>query len=350
MKRQHIAIIRDHSGSMGHLTRFAKDDYNMQINCLKGLAKDNDIETSLTVVECGQGRVRNLIHVERERERIEWVPELYSYDANGGGTPLFDSVGKAIEILEKVPTVEDVSFLVLAITDGENNQTYFWNAVRLAKKIQELQATDRWTFAFRVPRGYKAPLVRMGIPEDNIMEWEQTKAGVEQAAEQTRQSYQNYYTGRASGQTSTTKFFTNLVHVTERDLQGQLTDISHEVMTGEVMTGSIISAKGIKGEAIQTFVETRFHDSYVKGHYFYQLVKDEKVQESKLIVLYNKKSGCYYAGHQVRVILGLPQYGEQKVIPGNHGEWVIYVQSTSTNRILPIGTRVLRWKTARTVR
>ena len=40
-----------------------------------------------------------------------------------------------------------------------------------AAKVRELQATDRWTFTFRTPRGGRKTLEEMGIPAQNVQEW-----------------------------------------------------------------------------------------------------------------------------------------------------------------------------------
>lgn len=324
---------------MRGLTTYARDDYNLQLNVLKGLAKSMSIETSLTVIECGSDRIRSLIFVERQREMIDWIPECHDYRANGGGTPLFDSVGQAIEILEKVVVnpEEDASFLVVAITDGQNNQISWWTASRLSKKIAELQATDKWTFTFRVPHGYKNALTKLGIYDDNILEWEQTQAGVEKASQQTVQAYQSYYTSRSAGQTSTSKFFTNLEHVSSAEVHAKLNDISREVQILTVQNGH-------EGAAIKTFVETRTGRGYVAGSAFYQLIKGEKVQDSKEIIIQDRTKNTVYSGWEARNLLGLPRHGEVKVHPGKHGNYDIFVQSRSVNRILPVGSKVILWR------
>jgi hypothetical protein len=76
-------------------------------------------------------------------------------------------------------------------------------------------------------------------------------------------------------------------------------------------------------------------------------MKTEKiVQGYKQIAVRNKKSGAVYAGQAARQLLQLPSTGNITLKPGTHGDWDIYIQSTSLNRILPAASSVLYWKNA----
>lgn len=339
MKKQYIAIIRDHSGSMGGLVQAAKEDYNTNLAAIKEMSQQTNIETLLTVVQCGIGRNASVV-VETENRPIQWVDPIYNYEATGGSTPLFDSIGRSIEVLEGVHDKNDadVSFLVLAVTDGEDNRQLQWNTARLKKKIQELQGTDHWTFAFRVPRGhYKQHLMsQFGISGDNILEWEQTNRGVQESSQATTQAYSTYYAGRTRGVTSSQSFFTDLTKVTTTQVQQTLNDITHEVTVYTVKDG-------YEGESIRGFIEKKMARSYIPGTAFYQLVKSEKIQDNKQVILKDKNTGKFWSGTAARATLGLNSYGEVRVKPGNHGNWDVFVQSRSVNRILPVGTVVAYW-------
>jgi hypothetical protein len=84
--------------------------------------------------------------------------------------------------------------------------------------------------------------------------------------------------------------------------------------------------------------------SYVKGTAFYQLTKPEDVvQDYKILLVLDKKSGAVYSGRDARTLLGLPTSGNCKIIPGNHGNFEVYIQSTSINRKLPGGSKLVIW-------
>ena len=152
--KTYIGISRDHSGSMYSIRNAAKTDYNETIKFLHETS--TDLETYISVVNCGVGRSPT-VSIDEVNTHVKFVKPLTTYSANATGTPLFDSVGKLIEQFEQSPDANNssVSFLIMAITDGEENSSRIWSASKLSNKIKDLQKTDRWTFVFRVPRGYK---------------------------------------------------------------------------------------------------------------------------------------------------------------------------------------------------
>lgn len=342
-KIQHIAIIRDHSGSMGHITRAAMADYNTTITGIKDASNSAGFKTYITTVKCGDRYAP--VEVETQSLDINLVPTLYTYGAHGG-TPLFDSVGRAIEILERSKVFDtngqiDQSFLVLAITDGEENQSYTWKKHNLKAKFQELEATGEWTFAFRVPKGsYKAALHRdFGISLDNILEWEATTRGVEEATVATASSFNTYYAQRSRGVKASSAFFTNL-NVTKAQVdRSSLKNISLQLQTLRVLNG-------VEGARIDNFMVTKTGHPYDKGTAFYQLVKPEYINDDKGVIIRHKQGRECYSGAEARDMLGLPKLGKVRVRPGQHGDWDVFVQSRSDNRILPVNTEVLFWANA----
>lgn len=334
--KQYIGISRDHSGSMNTLRHAALKDYNDNIVAIQSAAKDKAIDTIVSVVRCG---IKSGVDRETVNSNVQAIKPLSYYDADGS-TPLFDSVGELIDLLSAVPDRDDpnVSFLVMAVTDGEENHSRTWTGQRLSAKIRELQATDRWTFVFRVPRGYSSSLVRLGIPAGNIQEWETTERGMRESSAQTVSAFSNYYAQRSVGVRSTTAFYADMSNVTKKDVDSTMTNISSEVRIWPVKTPDVIAS----------FVSQKAKKPYRVGTAFYQLTKPEKaVQDYKLIVIRSKSNGAVYAGQSARDLLGLPTTGSIKLIPGDHGDWDIYIQSTSTNRNLIAGTNVLYWEHAK---
>jgi len=358
--KQYIGISRDHSGSMATLRTAAMKDYNQNIEGIKQGAHDSDIDTIVSVIECGvdmpmphtsyaakvggggysyygsQATYRFVV----QNSSVNSLKQLTSYAANGSSTPLFDSLGELIESLEKVPDAknEDVSFLVLAVTDGIENSSKNWDATRLGKKIKELQSTDRWTFALRVPRGFKYTLVRnLGIPEGNVFEWEQTERDLERSTVATMGATQNYYAARAKGVRGSTRFYSDLHNVKVADVAKTL---------DEIKGYRVFKVKD--KEQIRPFVESKLgkNKEMKMGAAFYQLTKPEKIQGHKRICIRHKFSGKVFEGDNARKLLGIPAGGEVKVYPGNHGDYDVFVQSTSTNRNVLPDTEVLYWEGA----
>jgi hypothetical protein len=340
--KNYIGISRDHSGSMRSIARAAARDYNDNIAAIRESSISNNQDTIVSVVECGYGTtssVRRAI-VNSSVNQLQPIAES-AYTADGHGTPLFDSVGELIEMFEATPDANDpdVSFLVMAVTDGAENASRKYNATSIARKIRELQQSDRWTFVFRVPRGYARQLLGLGIPEGNILEWDQTQKGVEVATSRTREAFTEYMTARSSGVRSTQKFYTDLSNVSSKEVAAVLEDVSKDVLIWPV---------GPKDNdvEIRPFVEGRLNGKpMLKGAGFYQLTKTEPtVQATKKILIRDKSTSAIYFGAAARQMLGLPTYGNVRLAPGNHGNFDIFIQSTSVNRKLASGTSLVYWE------
>jgi hypothetical protein len=339
--KNYIGISRDHSGSMRCIAHVASKDYNSKIESIRAATLENNQDTIVSVTECGHGHTAGIKRVI-VNSNVTTLQPLTSYDANGYGTPLFDSVGDLIEQFEAMPDASnpEVSFLVMAITDGHENASKRYNARSLADKIRRLSATDRWTFVFRVPRGHGRNLARLGIPEGNILEWDQTERGVTQAAKRDAEAFTEYFKGRSAGIGATSKFYTDLSNVTSKDVATVMEDVSKEVLVLPV---------GVNDNAVQIrpFVETRLGRPMKKGAGFYQLTKTEPiVQDYKKILIRDKTTQSIYHGAAARQMLGLPTYGNIRLAPGNHGNFDIFVQSTSVNRKLAAGTNLIYWENA----
>ena len=337
--KNYIGFSRDHSASMRGIANAAMNDYNDNIAAIKEAALANQQDTIVSVVECGVGSPatvqRNVVN-----SSVHALSPITSYHANGSSTPLYDSVGELIEMFEQVPDAKDetVSFLVMVITDGEENSSRRWNARTVCAKIQQLQATDRWTFVFRVPRGGKSRLISYGIPEGNILEWDQTQKGVEVATVATRDAFTGYFGARSKGIKSTETFYASMANVSATKVKAALTDISSEVSLWPVLPNE-------DGEMVREFCEKRLGSGgMLKGAAFYELTKlEKKVQDYKQICVRDKKNKMIYAGSAARDLLGLPHAGDIKLAPGVYSNFDIFIQSTSVNRKLPAGSTVLYW-------
>jgi hypothetical protein len=335
----HVGIVRDHSASMKNLTSAAKDDYNATLEEMK--KQDNTFNNVyISVVECGVGYNAE-VKTAYQNVKARMLSTMSNYVADGGGTPLYDSVMKTIEILlynerNRFSIInEGVAFLVIITTDGFENRSRT-TAAQLAEMIRKLNSTDLWTFVFRVPKGHKQNIIQIGVSENNVLEWEQTTEALKQASNATISSAAKYFDGRSRGVTSTQSFYTtDLTNITISKIKKELTDI-----TSKIMIESVWSID--EGTAIKYFCDIHFGE-YQVGYAYFELTKSEKVQRYKNIVIKHKKSGKYYGGHEARTILGLPDY-EVKVNPGDHHQYEVYIQSTSLNRKLVPKTKVLYWK------
>lgn len=129
--------------------------------------------------------------------------------------------------------------------------------------------------------------------------------------------------------------------VSDRDIQ-RLDDLSADFTTMRVDADRI---------EIRDFVNGRLNKNarlrrvlgpvYQVRRAYYQLTKPEKVQAAKDILIRDKSTGAIYGGHQARALIGMPTGCEVRVRPGDHGNYDIFVLSTSHNRKLVANTDLL---------
>lgn len=84
----------------------------------------------------------------------------------------------------------------------------------------------------------------------------------------------------------------------------------------------------------------------LKGAAFYQLTKTEpEVQDHKRIIIRDKTTNAIYEGAAARQMLGLPTYGTIRLAPKDlsSSNFDMYIQSTSVNRKMTVGTNVVYW-------
>jgi len=324
-----ILYVLDASGSMNGLRYDVMRAFNSNLQTAKTKSKESNQQTSATLTTFGEAPFSHPI-VKLKDIDVNLVTELNAANyAPYGNTPLLDAVGQTINLFknDKDP---NTSFVMFVVTDGQENCSENYTRTSLAKLIKEVSKTDRWTFVFLVPPGEADSISQnLDIPRGNIMEWETTSLGIEKFTSQVNSGINNYYASRASGQTAVRSFFTDMSKVSAKEVKKKLDDIKNDVMVWTVN----------KEEEIRDFVENHKF-KYVKGNAFYQLTKPETIQSNKKIILVEKNKLSVYAGEDARELLKLPN-STTKVIPGNHSNWDIFVQSTSTNRKLVRGTKLV---------
>lgn len=337
--KTYVGIVRDHSGSMHSYKEAARKDYNAQINAVKEATIREGQDTIVSVVTFGGDGYLSTPKRAVVNSSIGALKPLTEYPV-GGGTPLYGSIGELINLFESLPDAKEpgVAFLLLIFTDGDETGSPGWDALRLQRKISELQRTDRWTFTFRVPPGRGTRTQRdLGVHAGNILQWETTERGLEESTTRTQAATQTYYSARAVGATATKSFYnTDLSNISKASVKKALHDITAQVQTYDV------AARDNRTQ-IKDFIE-RKTGHYQLGSAFYQLMKTEpKVHEGKMIAVRDRRTGKIFSGSEARRVLGLPEAGTIKVVPGNHGEFEVFVQSKSVNRNLVGGTKLLYW-------
>lgn len=329
--KNYIAIVLDSSSSIrdNRLTQHLRNAFNSIKATLKKKSALSNQDTYVTLITFNE-RVNLPLF---KHANVNMIPDLdhTNYNPNGG-TALFDAVAKAIEIFDSVPVDNETSFLIYPITDGEERNSVFTSATDLRRMITNHEDKGNWTFAFQLPTGRRSSFCRQfGVSEDNVSEWEQTEEGTQHMEEKTSVGITKYMDDRAAGNKMSKTFFKVTPDLSGVNVKMRLDDIAHKFRVYTVPAESVI----------RSFVEDKTGKDYIPGTAFYQLVKTEKVQPSKEVVIQEKPKGKIYGGPQARDLIGLPHAQHARIIPGNHDNYDIFIQSKSVNRILPRGSKLL---------
>lgn len=327
----HIAMVIDNSYSMGHLEARVADVFDAQVDYLRRKSRELGQQTRVSVYQFGSNI--DCLAWDTDVDRVGSLRDLYA--ADGGMTRLIDASCTAIEDLQEISQrYGDHSFLMWVITDGGENASVMCDRRDLKQMINDLD--DNWTVACMVPNNKGVHYAKQcGFPLGCIAQWDATSIrGLDEAAYEFQAALDNYMIGRSNGIRSTNTFYTDTSNLKVKDLKGRLRAINAKQY--KVL-------KGTKdGEQIRDLV-TRRTRNYVKGSAYYELVKPEKVQHYKQVLVQNKESDKLYGGDQARNIIGLGG-ADARVRPGDHGKWRIFIQSTSVNRKIPRGTQVVVMK------
>jgi hypothetical protein len=324
--KNHIAVLLDVSISMRSILPQVKTVFQNQIEFLRKKSILAEQETRVSVYTFSD-QVQNLIYDVDVARPME-IDTLKSI----GNTALLDAVGMSLDDFTLLPEkYGDHSFILYLLTDGEENSSRKFNPAMIKQKIAGLPENYS-VCAFAPSRNSMELLEAYGIPKGNIEKWDTTEAGIKEVGLKFEQSMDNFYVARTKGIRASSTVFSDLSKLTLDDVK---------TVAKEVKNYQIIINEDVKAVYIKPLVETKLNINYVKGRSFYELVKNETVQEDKEIAIQDKKTGKVYVGYDARAILNLPRVGSVKITPVQSPKWNIYVQSNAVNRNVIPKQRVL---------
>lgn len=336
----HIAFCIDESGSVSGIIVPLVEAYNQTVTDIRSSVLDEGQEASMTAMAFGDRVLKHrILYVG---EQVQTVKSLNADDFNPSGmTPLFDSVYRAIKKLEELDDGKPgTSFIISTVTDGQENESVDPGVPTTVRLIEEKTATDRWTFTFLVPNGREDIFSRrFNIPRGNIQGWDtKTARGTKEAFIVSSASYKNFFKKKSDvgvkKNMSSKSFYSSTSDLTVRTARSALSEITNQV---QFVTDQ--DTKQIRQIILDAGLD------WIKGAAFYQLIKTEKkVQDYKLVALRVKTSGKVYCGQEARDMLGIGQaVGTVRLVPGDHGKFDVFIQSTSVNRKISGGSEVMYW-------
>lgn len=326
----HIVLVLDASSSMQPFANELIKVADKQIGYLARRSTELDQETRITVYAFssrdyfGAPDIQCLIY-DKDVLRMPSIAGLYKAS---GATPLIDATLLALNDLALTPEIYGQhSFLMYVLTDGEEN-TSRSHPDELGRKIAGLP--DNWTIATFVPNQtgvFEAK--RFGFPKENIAVWDSTSAaGINEAGERIRQTTETFMQNRTKGIRGSRNLFSlDTPSISKVDQTLNSLNYGQFRLLDVPCTGRI-----------DEFVESNLGRPYKLGEAYYQLMKKETIQPQKEVAIMTKSK--VYVGKEARQLLGLPDY-HVDVQPSNFPGYEIFVQSTSVNRKLIAGTKLL---------
>lgn len=333
----HVALVLDASASMGYHRDKLVEVVDAQVAHLAQLSKDLDQETRVTIYMF-DNQVHCLVY-DKDVLRLPSIKDLYR---TRGMTALIDAAMTSLNDLAHTwEGYGDHSFLVYVLTDGQENASRTYGISEFRHRLAHLP--DHWTVAALVPDVMaKREAQNYGFPTANIAVWDaSTEKGFEEAGSVLRASTTSYMTSRSTGVRGTkTLFSVDASSLTDAAVKAaKLTPMD----PSEYVLIPVVSDVAIKDMVDQCTTGYRI------GNAFYQLNSGRKpkgragviVQGNKQIVVVEKATNKAYTGSQARALVGLPDY-EVTVDPTKMDtEYDVFVQSTSLNRKLFAGTKLL---------
>ncbi|WP_405009502.1 vWA domain-containing protein [Kitasatospora sp. NBC_01539] len=352
-KVNHVSLVVDKSGSMrqheAQLVRVV-DEF------VKGLQEESDRlghETRISLYAFDH-EVQNLVW-DMDVKHLPSLKGLYKVD--NGATALIEAAVKSIDDLKNIwEGYGEHSFLQVVVTDGQENASGCSETGQMHTRLGGARGTavlrtwmdriqsgmdnlpDHWTSAILVPNSLaKRTAQEYGFPAGNIAIWDaDSSKGVEEAIGTVKSAATSFLRGREQGVRGTRNLFAMGQDLNTAEVRANLDALD---------TGRYILVPVDQPMPIRDFVTSAGHP-YKTGCAYYELSKREKVQGGKQLAVAEKDpatgrmTGRVFSGPAARQLLGLPQ-SEATVKPGDNPSYTVFVQSTSVNRKLVQGTKLL---------
>lgn len=364
----HVGIGMDASISMEDLAEDVVRVVDGQIRALKEeselLSKEDDVdhEVRVTVYTFSSGKFRGdngHIKCAFYDKDVFRLPSLADHYTIGRSTALIDAVLTVqAEMAQTAQLYGSHNFLLYVVTDGQENSSAH-RPGDLRTCLERLP--ENWTVAALVPDvTARRTAMQYGFPAGNIKIWDASSVhGLEEAAREMTTASSAYLRNvtRDGGYKSTKSLFVggdvdasaikaaNLtpLPVEKRKIVmvARTKDTEHlffEKPINRVTKKRLVPDKAWHVE-IKPFVEAAY-PPYRVGMAYYELTKSECVTADKQIAVVEVDTNQVYVGAGARQLLKLPG-GVCRVKPTLNRDYKIFVESTSLNRHLRVGTQLL---------
>ena len=205
--KTHVAILLDCSGSMQACQTETVAGFNEQVQAIRKSAQLSGAEgaTFVTLAVFNDG-----VEFVRFAEPVDRLMEISADEYHPDSlTAMLDAVGATLgRLAREVEDSDDVSYLVIIISDGEENASKEHSYESVARMIQARQETGRWTFSYMGANQNLSDLsARLHIPKSNTAVYCSSRHGTAVSFTSLSKSVISYLDRRASGQRARDRFF-----------------------------------------------------------------------------------------------------------------------------------------------
>lgn len=206
-RRTHVAIVLDCSGSMQACRAETIAGFNEQVQAIRKSAHQEGEEsgTFVTLVVFNDGV--QFVHFAQPAETLSEIgPEEYQPDSL---TAMLDAIGSTLVRFEReVDDGDDVNYLVITISDGEENASKEHSYESVARMIRSRQKTGRWTFSYMGANQDLSELSsRLHIPKSNTAAYRSSPHGTAISFVSLSKSVVSYLQDRSAGRRARDRFF-----------------------------------------------------------------------------------------------------------------------------------------------
>lgn len=203
--KTHIFFVLDKSASMDMIRSETIEHFNEQIEQVQ---KDSqDMETSVSLVVFDHNVKTQFFNQPLKKLK---PLTLKTYQPSGS-TAMYDAVGITIDRAEKEIkdiTKKDVAILFIIISDGQENSSKEYNRADIAERIQRLQETKRWTFAYLGANQDLSKVIEdLNLYEGNVQAFVADSQGVRAATAMSVNSTSRYMKSRSLGETQSKNYY-----------------------------------------------------------------------------------------------------------------------------------------------
>lgn len=195
-KKTYVAYVLDKSSSMESIRDATISAFNEQVDEAKksgGLGG----QTSLSLIQFSGEVEETFFNIPVDE--IEGKIDREQYNPNGC-TAMFDAIGYTLKKLQRYDEAGDVGFLVVVLSDGEENSSKKYTGADITSLRKELEGTGRWTFMFiGCDENALKTATKTGFASVNFVN---TPQGMATASSNLIGTSNTYFSTRAAGHTS----------------------------------------------------------------------------------------------------------------------------------------------------